>query len=64
MPIGKGRLVVTSPPCNMVSSNHLQRYVNEFADRRNILDRDTLDQIRPVVTGLVGHRLLSREFTA
>ena len=33
-------------------SKHLQRYVGEFADRHNIRDRDTLDQMVSVVGGL------------
>ena len=44
-----------------LSPKHLQRYVNEFAGRHNIRDRDTIDQMTAVVAGLVGRRLLYRD---
>ena len=47
-----------------MSPKHLQRYVNEFAGRHNILDLDTLDQMAHVVAGMVGRRLLYRDVTA
>ena len=47
-----------------MSPKHLQRYVNEFAGRHNIRDRDTLDQMTAVVCGLVGKRLMYRKLTA
>ena len=47
-----------------MSPKHLQRYVNEFAGRHNIRDKDTIDQMNAVVTGLVGKRLLYRDLTA
>jgi len=43
---------------------HLQRYVDEFAGRFSIRDKDTLDQMREVVAGMVGRRLLYRDLTA
>ena len=46
-----------------MSPKHLQRYVNEFAGRHNILDLDTLDQMAHVVAGMVGQRLLCRDLT-
>ena len=47
-----------------MSPKHLHRYVNEYAGRHNIRDMDTLDQMRDVVAGLVGKRLLYRELVA
>ena len=44
-----------------LSPKHLQRYVNEFAGRHNIRDRDTIDQMTAVVAGLVGRRLMYRD---
>ena len=49
---------------HQISPKHLQRYVDEFAGRHNIRDRDTLDQMADVVAGLVGKRLLYRDLTA
>ena len=39
------------------SAKHLQRYVNEFAGRHNIRDRDTLEQMAIVSRGMMGKRL-------
>ena len=47
-----------------MSAKHLQRYVNEFAGRHNIRDLDTIDQMRSLVAGLVGKRLLYHELIA
>ena len=47
-----------------MSPKHLHRYVNEYAGRHNIRDLDTLEQMRDVVAGLVGKRLLYRDLTA
>ena len=46
-----------------MSWKHLQRYANEYAGRHNLRDMDTLDQMRDVVAGLVGKRLLWRDLT-
>ena len=44
-----------------ISPKHMQRYVNEFAGRHNIRDADTIDQMRSMVAGMVGKRLLYRD---
>ena len=47
-----------------LSSKHLQRYVSEFAGRHNIRNQDTIDQMRDVMAGLIGRRLLYRDLIA
>ena len=47
-----------------ISPKHLQRYVNEFAGRHGIRERDTLDQMNAVVAGMVGKRLTYRVLVA
>ena len=47
-----------------ISAKHLQRYVDEFAGRHGVRERDTLDQMRSVVDGMVGKRLMYRELVA
>ncbi len=44
-----------------LSKKHLNRYVDEFAGRHNIREKDTIDQMRKVVTGMVGKRLKYKE---
>ena len=44
-----------------VSVKHLHRYVAEFAGRQNIRDNHTLDQMRDLVAGMVGKRLMYAE---
>ena len=44
-----------------VSVKHLHRYVAEFAGRHNIRDKDTIDQMRDIVAGMVGKRLMYAE---
>ena len=44
-----------------LSVKHLHRYVNEFAGRHNIRDRDTLEQMGLLAAGLVGRRLQYRD---
>ena len=40
-----------------MSAKHLQRYLDEFADRANVRQMDTMDQIKATIAGLVGKRL-------
>ena len=47
-----------------ISPKHLQRYVNEFAGRHGVRERDTLDQMAVVVRGMNGKRLQYRELVA
>ena len=47
-----------------LSGKHLHRYVQEFAGRHNIRDRDTIDQMQHVVAAMVGRRLMYKELTA
>lgn len=46
------------------SAKHVQRYVNEFAGRHNIRDRDTLEQMAIISRGMIGKRLRYRELIA
>ncbi len=42
-----------------LSPKHVQRYVSEFAGKRNIRDLDAAAQMQAVVMGMVGRRLMS-----
>ncbi|MXX88033.1 MAG: IS1595 family transposase [Boseongicola sp. SB0677_bin_26] len=44
-----------------MSAQHLHRYVNEFAGRHNIRDKDTIKQMQSIVAGMIGKRLMYRE---
>ena len=46
------------------TEKHLQRYVNEFAGRRNIRRLDTIKQMAKTVAGLVGKRLRYEDLIA
>lgn len=54
----------SKPQDDNMSPKHLQRYVNEFAARHNMRDKDTLDQMNDVVCSLVGKRLMYRDLIA
>ena len=47
-----------------ISPKHLHRYVNEFAGRHNIRNRDTVDQMAAVVAAMAGKRIGYRELVA
>ena len=47
-----------------MSPKHLHRYVNEFAGRHNVRDRDTLEQMGLLAAGLVGRQLQYRDLIA
>ena len=47
-----------------ISPKHLQRYVDEFAARHGIRERDTIDQMGALVEGMVGKRLPYRDLIA
>ena len=47
-----------------MSPKHLQRYVDEFAGRHNVRERDTVDQMAAVVVGMAGKRLRYRDLIA
>ena len=47
-----------------MSPKHLNRYVQEFAGKHNVRDSDTLDQMREVVTRLMGRTLPYRRLIA
>ncbi len=40
---------------------HLHRYVQKFAGRHNIRDKDTLDQMRDLAAGMVGKRPMYKD---
>lgn len=40
-----------------LSPKHLDRHVQEFAERRNVREMDTIDQIRSLRDGMEGRRL-------
>lgn len=47
-----------------MSRKHLQRYVDEFSGRRNVRPLATAHQMRLVMEGMVGMRLLYEELIA
>ena len=44
-----------------ISPKHLQRYVDEFAGRHGVRERDTIKQMETVVRRMVGKRLMYRD---
>ena len=47
-----------------ISAKHLDRYVQEFAGKHNLRDKDTLAQMAVVALGLAGKRLRYRDLIA
>ena len=47
-----------------ISPKHLQRYVDQFAGKHGIRDRNTIDQMQAMVARAVGKRLMYRELVA
>ena len=47
-----------------MSPKHLDRYVQEFAGKKNFRESDTLDQMRATVVCLIGHSLPYRKLVA
>lgn len=44
-----------------MSTKHLQRYVDEFARRRNLRQLDTMEQIDKIIEGMDGKRLKHKD---
>ena len=47
-----------------MSPKHLDRYVDEFAERHNIRSMDTVKQMQEVAAGMVDGQLRYRDLTA
>ena len=47
-----------------MSAKHLDSYVSQFAGKHNARENDTITQMRDVVAGMVGKRLMYRDLTA
>ena len=47
-----------------ISAKHLQRYVDEFAGRHNVRERDTLDQMEAVASRMARKRLSYKDLIA
>ena len=47
-----------------ISAKHLQRYVDEFAGRHGVRERDTIEQMSALAEGMAGKRLSYRELVA
>ena len=47
-----------------LSAKHLQRYVSQFAGKKNVRELDTLAQLQAVVMGMVGRRLMYKDLIA
>ena len=47
-----------------LSAKHIQRYVNEFAGRHNLRERDTMDIMARIAGLMIGKRLMYRDLVA
>lgn len=47
-----------------MSPKHLHRYIQQFESKHNLRESDTFDQMRNIVTGLIGRRLMYRQLIA
>ena len=47
-----------------ISAKHLHRYVDEFAGKHNIRDKDTINQMNAVIAGMIGKRLCYADLIA
>ena len=47
-----------------ISPKHLNRYIQEFADKHNLREYDTAAQMAAIAAGLVGRRLMYRDLIA
>ena len=47
-----------------MSVKHLQKYIDEFSNRTNVRQLDTIDQINATISGLAGKRLKYKELTS
>ena len=49
---------------HQLSRKHLHRYVNEFAGRHNVRNKDTVNQMELLVKGMVGKRIKYKDLTS
>ena len=49
---------------HQVSPKHLHRYVSQFAEKHNMREMDTMEQMEHVVAGMVGKRLMYKDLVA
>ncbi len=47
-----------------MTKKHLQRYVNQFAEKHNIWEMDTVTQMQHVAAALVRQRSMYQDLTA
>ena len=56
--------IAASDSFHRLSPKHLQRYVNEFAGRYNLRERDTIDIMARIAALMIGKRLMYRDLVA
>ncbi len=47
-----------------MNKKHLNRCVNEFLVRHNIREKATIDQLKVLVTGMVGRRIMYKDLVS